>query len=100
MELKIELKDIDYGALAVKLLPLIPEEVLADSGLVSGFLLGSVKKQPGILKSIIDALPQERKEELLISLLNQNSGKLQSKLNGLAAAHDIPVTLGKLEARK
>ena len=100
MELKIKLDEIDYGALAVRLLPMLPEEAIADSGLVSGFLLGSIKKQPGILKSIIDALPEEKKEEMVISLLSQNEGKLTGKLNELARQNGLPIKVEEIKLRK
>ena len=100
MELKINLDNSAYGTLAAKLLPLLPEEVIADSGLVSGFLLGSIKKQPGILKSIIDAMSDDKKEELLVSLLNQNSSRILEKLNGLAGERELPLHLSGLHASK
>ena len=94
MELKIHIDDIDYGTLAATLLPLLPEGT--DPGL-GGFLLGGVRKQPALVKGLVDAMPREKKEELVSSLVNRNSEKLSRKLTDLSAAKGVPIHISRIE---
>lgn len=94
MELRIQIDDLDYGELAAQLLPLLPEGI---DGLGSGLLSGA-KKNPALVKGLVNAMPQKKKEELVISLINRHSERIMKGLTKAAASRGVAVKVSNLRA--
>lgn len=99
MELKLKLDNIDYGKLAVKLLPLVAPINLEGSTDMAGKLLNGVAKMPPVLiESTINALPQETKDELAALLINKNKERMKDTFISFAEAKGIGFDIVDIEA--
>ena len=92
MKLEIEIENLDFDALAEKLLSLTDRpdvaELLQNSGnpvamLLSGGLSGKLAKK------IVLGLSAEQKETLAVDLLNASAGKLQAAVEKEAGMHGV-----------
>ena len=92
MELRIQIDELDYGEVAAQILPMLPEGV---DGLGGGLLSGA-KKNPALVKGIVNAMPQKKKEELAISLVNRHSDKIMKLITRAAAEQGVTVKVSNL----
>ena len=91
MEIKIVIDEINYGDLAEKFLP-----YLAQKDLLGG-ALGGISKMPSRLtRSLVDALPKEKKDELAVMLLEKNKSRILDKAERLAREQDVEVHFSDL----
>ena len=77
MEIRLKLDNIDYGELAVKMLPLVGDKLKESDNTVAKLLSGVAKMPPSIIKTTVNALPQETKDEVVALLINKNKNKIK-----------------------
>ncbi|MBR4027152.1 MAG: hypothetical protein IKJ01_06295 [Lachnospiraceae bacterium] len=77
MEIRLKLDNIDYGELAVKMLPLVGDKLKESDNTVAKLLSGVAKMPPSIIKTTVNALPQETKDEVVALLINKNKDKIK-----------------------
>ena len=87
IELKILLDEVDYRSLSEVLIPALAESMAKD-----GSVLGGMLSQNEELA--------EKKDELLVQLLNRNRDKLLEKGRTLAAENGVRLQLCDVSARK
>jgi hypothetical protein len=102
IELKVQISDVDYDSLTDILWPLVAGQVAEKS---SGSALGKIfSGSQGLAasaaKAAIKSMPQNRKEELLVRLLNENRGKLTEMLVRLAADNGVKVKVEGVKAEQ
>ena len=60
--------------------------------------MGSVKKNPVLLKGMINSMPRKKQEEMAIALINRNSEKIGQAIGEAAAKQGITLKLGRVRA--
>ena len=90
MKIVLEIKDIDYGALIEKALPLVADKLSEKEGFAMEMLAKIASMPPSIARKMLDMLPDNTKEELVAMLVNKNKDKIAKtaesygKKNGIA----------------
>ena len=95
IELKILLDEVDYRSLSEVLIPALAESMAKDGGVLGGMLSQNKELAASMARTVLDKMPQEKKDELLVQLLNRNRDKLLEKY-----AHFKNVLAQKIAARK
>ena len=92
MELKLQLSDMDYGALVERLLPLLHDSA-KDS------LFGKIPfLTEHNAKAVLARLPQETKDRLLADLINRNQTGIAASLEKTLAKEGIAVKITAISA--
>lgn len=95
LELRAELVDIDYAALAQALLPLARERLEAEQGAAPA-LLSKLLAAGGGLAGLLGRLPKARQEQLAARLLQSASGRAAALIEEEAAKRGLRLKLGRL----
>ena len=102
IELKILVDDLDYDSVAEFLVPALVESMAKDqkSGLLGGVLSGNSDMLTSVARTLLHTMSQDKRDELLVQLINKNRDNLLEK--GMHAAHvmGIRVLLGDVSAKK
>ena len=97
LELRAELVDIDYAALAQALLPLARERLESEPGAAPA-LLSKLLAAGGGLAGLLGRLPEARQEQLAARLLQSASGRAAALIEEEAAKRGLRLKLGRLSA--
>ena len=89
IELKILLDEVDYRSLSEVLIPALAESMAKDGGVLGGMLSQNKELAASMARTVLDKMPQEKKDELLVQLLNRNRDKLLEKGRTLAAEKGV-----------
>ena len=81
MELKLKVNRINYGNLAEKFLPMLSDKLAKEEGAIPRLLSKLAELSPGMAKGMLNVLPDETKDEMVVYLINKNK---QQILNGFA----------------
>ena len=100
IELKILLDEVDYRSLSEVLIPALAESMAKDGGVLGGMLSQNKELAASMARTVLDKMPQEKKDELLVQLLNRNRDKLLEKGRTLAAEKGVHLQLCDVSARK
>lgn len=76
MKITLELNDIDYGALVEQFLPLVRDNLAEKDGAGAAILAKIAGMPPAMASKIVNLLPQKTKDEIAITLVNKNRGKI------------------------
>ena len=93
MEIKLKVDHIDYGSLAVSLLPLIGDKLKEHEKPAVRLLSGVAKMPPAVIRGTIDRLPQETKDELVALLINHNEARLKAAITSFAQNQGISLEM-------
>ena len=97
MEIKIQIDDIDYAALVDVAMPLLKDK-LAKPGATTQ-LLGSILNLPsGMVKAVVNRLPEDKKNQLAATLINGNKEKIIATVEQTAGASGVRVRIRDLQA--
>ncbi|MGM9618693.1 MAG: hypothetical protein ACI3W8_02475 [Oscillospiraceae bacterium] len=86
LKLELELSDIDYEALAERLLPLLGDKLP----------LGGASS--AMAKAALSALPQQRKDRMAAELINGNAGSIAGAIQRAAAQNGVNCRVSGLRA--
>ena len=102
LELRILVDDIDYDSIAEYLIPAVAEKLRREEkgGILGNVLAGNPDMAASMARTVLDKMPQEKKDELLVQLLNRNRDKLLEKGRTLAAEKGVRLQLCDVSARK
>ena len=102
LELKILIDDIDYNSVSELLVPLLAEKLEKDGkgGILGGVLAGNPEMAASMARTLLNAMPQEKKDELVVQLVTKNRDKLLQKGRELAARSGVRLQLCDVAARK
>lgn len=78
IELKILIDEIDYDSVADFLVPLLVEKLKKEdrTGLFGSVLSGNSAMASNMARGLLEKLPQEKKDELVVQMLTKNRDKL------------------------
>lgn len=97
IKLELEFSDLDFNALIDAYWPQIVDQ-LKKAGHPIGAMLAN-GMPIGIAKGMLRALSQEKKEQLAVSLLNNNQKKLISAIESAGTQKGITLHINSLSAR-
>ncbi len=102
LELRLQIKDLDYSALAEVILPkIIEQKVQKEEGsLLSKMLHKTRGMSTSAAKAALGVLPQDVKDDLTASLLMHYREDIIKALDKLAKENKIQVEIGELEISK
>ena len=100
IELKILVNEVDYRSLSEVLIRALSESMAKDGGVLGGMLSQNKELAASMARTVLDKMPQEKKDELLVQLLNRNRDKLLEKGRKAAEEKGIGVRLCDVTARK
>ena len=100
MEIKINIEDIDYEALADLMMPMLIEHMSNDrDDVVSRLMLLSQGFTEATVKKILARMSQQKKDELLIKLISKNKPKIKEFLMKAAAEQGISLSVTDVEVK-
>jgi len=100
MKITLDINDIDYGALVEVFLPMVHDK-LAEKDVTGPAILAKIAGMPpSIAGKMIDMLPQETKDELVVYLINSNKGKIAELLQNTLANKGIELRIDDIEIEK
>ncbi len=102
IELKVLIDNLDYDSIAEFLIPALAESMAKDQkgGILGGVLAQNPEVMTSMARTLLGTLTQEKRDELLVQLVNKNREKLLQKATKAAADKGIQVKLCDLTARK
>ena len=102
LELKILIDDVDYNSLTALLVPLLAEKLEKDGkgGILGGVLSGNRDMAVSMARTLLNTMPQAKKDELVVQLINKNRDKLLQKGRALAAKNGVRLQLCDVAAKK
>ena len=101
IEIKLKIENIDYDSLADIIAPMLKEKL--DNGDFPAwarllFMAGGMNGDA--VRKILSRIPENKREEMIIQLLNKNSKAAAEMLENLAATRGIGIKIGDIEASK
>ena len=95
LELKILIDDIDYNSVTELLVPLLAEKLEKDGkgGILGNVLAGNTNMAVSMARTLLNTMPQEKKDELVVQLVTKNRDKLLQKGGELAAKNGVRLRL-------
>lgn len=102
LELKILIDDIDYNSVTELLVPLLAEKLEKDGkgGILGNVLAGNTNMAVSMARTLLNTMPQEKKDELVVHLVTKNRDKLLQKGGELAAKNGVRLRLCDIAAKK
>lgn len=102
IELKILIDEIDYDSVADFLVPLLVEKLKKEdkTGLFGSMLSGNSAMASNMARSLLEKMPQEKKDELVVQLLSKNREKLLETGRNAAAKNGIRLQLCDVSAKR
>ncbi len=101
IEVKIKISDIDYGAAADVLLPILLDKLSTSADPLTAGLLPKLKGLSGsAAKAALSFLPQDVKDELAVACLNHYSGEISRMMVNLAENKGISLQVSGVEVAK
>ncbi len=102
IELKILIDEIDYDSVADFLVPLLVEKLKKEdrAGLFGSVLSGNSAMASNMARGLLEKLPQEKKDELVVQLLTKNRDKLLETGRTAAAKNGIRLQICDVSAKK
>lgn len=99
MEIKIKIDNVDYDALADLMMPMLIDHLSNDKDdVVTRLMLLSQGFTESAVKKLLARMSQEKKDELLVKLINKNKPKIMGMLMDMAASKGIRVSVNDVEA--
>jgi hypothetical protein len=96
MELKLKVKRINYGNLAEKFLPLLSDKLAKEEGAIPRLLSKLAALSPGMAKGMLNVLPDETKNEMVVYLINKNKQQILDGFARYMKEQGIDIEIGDL----
>lgn len=102
LELKILIDELDYDSVAELLVPALADSMAQDrkSGILGGVLSNNQEMLTSMARTLLHTMSQDKRDELLVQLINKNRDKLLEKGRAAAAQKGVQVKLCDVTARK
>ena len=100
MEIKINIDDIDYEALADRMMPLLISQLSNDrEDVATRLMLLSQGFTESAVKMILSKMPKEKKDQLLVRLINKNKPQIMELIGEMALSQGIRLNVNDVEAK-
>ena len=96
MELKLKVNRINYGNLAEKFLPMLSDKLAKEEGAIPRLLSKLAALSPGMAKGMLNVLPDETKDEMVVYLINKNKQQILSGFARYMKEQGIDIEIGDL----
>lgn len=96
LELNISVEKINYMSLWDKFFPILTQMNIVQEKPASVILLGLLKLPSFLLRTTIAGMPQEKKDDVVIYLVNRNHERILEKLMDMAAKTSVELHLENL----
>ena len=100
MEINLKISDIDYEKIIDRAIPILKERAKTDGGVAFKTIAGILDMPGDIPKKMLNALPQETKDELLVYIINNNSEKICKWFEGFLSKNGIGISIEELKLNK
>ena len=101
MELKLNIDNIDYNSLAELMMPMLIDHMSNDSDdLMSRLMLLSQGFTAATVRAILGKMSQEKKDELLIRIINKNKPRIKQFITDMALSQGIRMDVNDVSAEK
>ncbi len=102
IELKVLIDDVDYDSIAELLIPLLAESMGREQkgSILGGVLAGNSEMITSMARTLLHTMTQDKRDELLVQLVNKNRDKLLEKGRKAAEEKGVGVRLCDVTARK
>ena len=100
MKITLNINNIDYESIIDQSIPLLKEKAKADNNILLKTISGILSMPGDIPKKMLNALPQETKDELVVYLINSNKGKIAELLHNTLANKGIELRIDDIEIEK
>lgn len=91
MKLTIKLESIDYGDVAVKLMPMLGQS--RTDGSIGLALEALAALSEDLIRQVFDAIPQQRKDEIVAAFAMEKKDALLGMLNDMSREQELGITL-------
>ena len=98
MKLTLEINDMDYGALVEMLLPMVRDKLAEQDGTGAAILSKLAKLPPETAHKMINLLPRNTQDEIVILLLNKNKERLKAMAAGYAHYNGLSLRIDDFKA--
>jgi hypothetical protein len=96
MELKLKVNRINYGNLAEKFLPMLSDKLAKEEGAIPRLLSKLAALSPGMAKGMLNVLPDETKNEMVVYLINKNKQQILDGFARYMREQGIDIEIGDL----
>lgn len=97
MKITLNINNVDYESIVDQSVPLLREKAKTDNNILFKTLSGILNMPGEIPKKMLNALPQETKDELLVYLINSNKGKVTELLQNALANKGFALQIDDIE---
>lgn len=100
MKITLNINNINYETIIDKSVPLLKEKAQKDNNILLKTISGILSMPGDISKKMLNALPQETKDELVVYLINSNKGKIAELLQNTLTNKGIELRIDDIEIKK
>ena len=96
MKLTVNIKEINYGDVAAKVMPLL-EQAVADRGGAVAMTVSAIARLPeSLIYDIFDAIPSAKKNKIIAAFVMEYEDRILDVVNKLSAEQKIGVAVSEL----
>lgn len=100
MKITLNINKMDYENIIDQSIPLLKEKAKADNNILLKTISGILGMPGDIPKRMLNALPQETKDELVVYLINTNKDKIAEFLQDMLAKKGFVLQINDIEIEK
>ena len=90
MKITLDIKDLDYGALIAALLPTVHGHIAKEENTFANkILLKLTALPPSTVQKMVNLLPRETQDEIVIMLIQKNKEKILELITKLAKENQV-----------
>lgn len=97
MKITLNINNIDYDSIIEQSIPLLKEKAKADNNVLLKTISGILSLPGDIPRKMLNALPQETKDELVVYLINSNKDKIAELLQNTLADKGFALQIDDIE---
>ena len=98
MKLTVEINDMDYGALIAMMLPIVRDKLAEQDGTAAAILSKLAKLPPDTARKMVNLLPRDTQDEIVVLLLNKNKGRVISAASDYAGKNGLSFRIDDFKA--
>ena len=100
MEIKLTIKEIDYAALVEAALPMVKNKLQDMDGPIPSLLSGLTKLPTGMVKAVVNGLPQDSKDQMAVLLIKAYREKIISSAERYAGEMGVPIKIDEFHVER
>lgn len=97
MNINLKISDINYDSIIEQSIPLLKEKAKTDNNIFLKTISGMLTMPGDIPKRMLNALPQEAKDELVVYLIKSNKSRIAELLQNTLANRGFALQIDDIE---